>query len=252
MSDLRGRLRAARRAAVLAGVTSARLGIAELDVLRHPAPERASVFEPHAMGWARAVLRTMGADAIVTPGVPASSQGPRLVVANHRTTLDVVVLLSLFGGHFLSRHDLEGWPLIGRAARSAGVVFVDRDDRRSGAAAIRRLRRLLREGRTVTVFPEGTTHRGDEVRPFLPGAFAAVRGLDVEVVPVGLAYPAGTEWFGDSFGSHAKKLAARRRTMVAVCIGEPQRSAGRGPRELAPSLRAEVQSLVSRARRLVE
>jgi 1-acyl-sn-glycerol-3-phosphate acyltransferase len=127
-------------------------------------------------------------------------------------------------------------------------VFVDRDDRKSGAAAIRRLRRLLREGRTVIVFPEGTTQRGDEVHPFHAGGFVAARGLDVEVVPVGLAYPEGTEWFGDTFGAHAAKLASRPRTEVRVCIGEARRSAGIRTEELARQLREAVQDLVPRAR----
>lgn len=179
-----------------------------------------------------------------------ASSGARLIVSNHRTTLDVLVLLSLFGGRFLSRADLAGWPLVGRGAKSAGVVFVDRTDRGSGAQAIRALRRMLREGRSVAVFPEGSTFPGDEVRPFLPGAFAAARGLDVELLPVGIAYPEGTEWFEESFGSHVGKLAGRRRTDVTVCIGEPRRSHGAGPAELAEGLRVEVQRLTTRARRL--
>jgi 1-acyl-sn-glycerol-3-phosphate acyltransferase len=248
MTPLRFRIRTAGRAAALAGSLIARLGVAELDVLRHPGPDRAVVFDRHAKRWARAALSLMGARLIVEPGQPPAPDGPRLVVANHRTTLDVLVLLSLFGGHFLSRGDLAGWPLIGRAARSAGVVFVDRDDRKSGAAAIRRLRRLLREGRTVIVFPEGTTQRGDEVHPFHAGGFVAARGLDVEVVPVGLAYPEGTEWFGDTFGAHAAKLASRPRTEVRVCIGEARRSAGIRTEELARQLREAVQDLVPRAR----
>jgi 1-acyl-sn-glycerol-3-phosphate acyltransferase len=248
MVEMRGRLRATRRAFSLAGITSARLALAEIDVLRHPAPERATVFDRHAVPWARAALRSLGARVVVAPRPPIATTGPRLVVSNHRTTLDAVVLLSLFGGHFLSRGDLAEWPLIGRAARSAGVVFVDREDKRSGASAIRRIRRLLREGRTVSVFPEGTTHTGDEVRPFLAGAFVAARALDIEIVPVGLAYPPGTEWFGESFASHATKLAARTRTDIVVCIGDPRRSAGMGTAELAEAMRAEVQALVHRAR----
>ena len=248
MASLRFRIRTAGRAAALAGATIARLGIAELDVLRHPAPERAIVFDRHAKRWAHAALSVMGARLIVEPGAPPPAHGPRLVVANHRTTLDVLVLLALFGGHFLGRADIAGWPLIGRAARSAGVVFVERTDKKSGAAAIRRLRRLLREGRTVIVFPEGTTQRGDEVHPFRAGGFVAARGLDVEIVPVGLAYPEGTEWFGDTFGAHAAKIASRPRTEVRVCIGEPIRSGQTPTPELARGLRDAVQDLVARAR----
>ncbi len=241
-------LRASGRAASSVGVTAALLAAAEADVARHPAAERPAVFERHARRWARAVLTLMGAGAIVTGAPARPPRGPRLIVSNHRTALDVLVLLDLFGGHFMSRADLAGWPLVGRGARLLDVVFVDREDRASGAQAIRTVRRLLREGRTVIVFPEGTTFPGDEVRPFQPGAFVAARGLDVEVVPVGLAYPVGTEWFGESFAAHASKLARRRRTPVAVCVGEARRSGGAGAAELAGEMRREVGELVARAR----
>ena len=52
-----------------------------------------------------------------------------LVVANHRSYLDILVLAGHLGADatFLSRHDVGDWPVVGRAARDTGVVFVDRD-----------------------------------------------------------------------------------------------------------------------------
>jgi len=234
------RILAASRAAAAVGLTAASVSVAEADMLRRRASERRTAYERHARAWARRVLRLAGVRLHVEP-VPAAGAGPRLVVAAHRTTFDSLVVLSLFGGHILSRGDVAGWPLVGRGARNIGVVFVDRADRRSGAAAIRNIRRLLREGRTVTVFPEGTTHRGDDVRPFLPGAFVALRGIDVDVVPVGLAYPHGSEWEGEGFLSHATRVVGSRRTDVGVCIGE-----------LAERMRGEVQRLTHEARSLLE
>lgn len=243
-------IRAARRAAAIVGLTAAWLPVAELDLLRRPAAQRHAAFERHARAWARRVLSLSGVHLHVEPS-PRLPDGPLLVVASHRTTFDPLVVLSLFGGHILSRGDVADWPVVGRGARALGVVFVDRSNRSSGAAAIRTIRRLLREGRTVTVFPEGTTHRGDEVHPFLPGAFAAARGLDVDVLPVGLAYPPGSEWEGEGFSSHASRVVGTRRTDVGVRIGEPVHLGTVRSADAAARMRDEVQRLTTEARGLL-
>lgn len=197
--------------------------------------------------WAGGLLRVFGIEErVVTPAPPPSGKA-RLVVANHRAPLDILLMLHHCGGSVLARSDLEHWPLLGRAAREGGTIFVDRDSAHSGARAIRAIRRELRAGRTVTVFPEGTTHRGDEVHPFHGGAFAAARGLDVEIVPVGVAYAPGSEFVDETFVEHVTRMTGTRRVVIGTCFGTPRPVAGSRD-ELARTLREEVQGLVTRAR----
>jgi lyso-ornithine lipid O-acyltransferase len=157
------------------------------------------------------------------------------------------LMLQHFGGSVLARHDLAGWPVLGRAAREGGTIFVDRHDPRSGVKAVREIRRRLRAGSTVSVFPEGTTHAGDEVRPFQGGAFAAVSGLDAEIVPVGVAYDLGAEFVDEGFAEHLQRVARRPRTRVALCVGEG-RPALRDRDAMAQDARTVVQTLVRSAR----
>jgi 1-acyl-sn-glycerol-3-phosphate acyltransferase len=178
--------------------------------------------------------------------VRKSSRG-QLIVANHRTALDIGVLMSELGGAFLSRSDVADWPIAGRLARYAGTIFVDRADKRSGARAIRSIRRRLKEGGTVIVFPEGTTYAGDEVRPFKGGAFAALRGLDVDILPVGLAYPQGTEFVTPGFVTHIRGIAARPTTPMHLCVGEAFRAEGNA-RHTSSQVRDIVHHLVINAR----
>ena len=171
----------------------------------------------------------------------------RLVVANHRSPVDIILMLERFGGSVLGRHDLEGWPILGWAAREGGTIFVDRQDPHSGVKAIREIRRRLQAGQTVIVFPEGTTHRGDDVQAFQGGAFAAVRALDAELLPVGIAYEPGSEFVDETFVQHLTRMSRRPRTNVALCIGEPR--AAHGDRDaMAVEMQREVQALVRRAR----
>ena len=173
--------------------------------------------------WCDAMLRVFGIHVIAI-GEPTSrpSRG-RLVVSNHRGVADVLVLLSTFGGRMVSRADISRWPLIGLAGRELGTVFVDRTDARSGVATIRAMRTLLAAGETVSIFPEGTTFSGDEVRPFHAGGFAAASGSGADIVPVGLAYARKSEAaFGDeTFGQHLGRMAAAPPSFVVVSVGTP-------------------------------
>lgn len=212
------------------------------------APEaRRPVFQRWMQTWAHSLLWLFGVSSTWSGANVEAAKGARLVVSNHRSPLDILLLLERFGGVVLSRADLASWPVLGPAARKAQTIFVDRDNTLSGVLAVRALRDRLTAQHTVIVFPEGTTLAGDEVRPFQQGAFAAARGLPVEIVPVGIAYPAGSEFLDETFTEHMTRMARRPRTEVACVIGEP-RPMPTARKGIAEQLRADVQELVQRAR----
>jgi 1-acyl-sn-glycerol-3-phosphate acyltransferase len=221
--------------------------------LSHPG-DRDHVRERWVAAWCGALLRLFGVRVLTRGAVPLSGRG-HLVVANHRSTADILVLLRAFGGHMVSRADLAQWPLVGVAARAVGTVFVDRADAASGANAVRAIRDRLAEGRTVIVFPEGTTFPDDEVRPFHAGAFVAALRSGADVVPVGLAYGTGSgaAFVNESFPAHLARMSEARPSDVVLSVGEPivVRERARAS-ELRDRAHAEVQRLVGEARRLVD
>lgn len=241
------RARASARIAALAGWTGTMVAAEDLRE-RTVAPDaRGDVYDRWYRRWAQGALTILGVDADVDPEPPRGATG-RLVVSNHRSAIDIVLMIATFGGSLLSRADLSRWPIVGPLARKSGTLFVDRGDRASGAAAIRLMRRRLESGGTVIVFPEGTTVSGDDVRPFHGGAFAAARGLDVEILPVGIAYlRPEAAYVDESFGSHVMRVVSLAETKVAACIGAPR--APKGPAsELASLSQGDVQALVRAAR----
>lgn len=257
MSSARTELRRAMRVAGFGALTAGMLP----GMLAHQAVARAAgaasgdaVRDGWVGAWCGALLAMFGV-RVVTPGPWLPSGRPRLIVSNHRSTADILILLRAFGGRMVSRADLAGWPLIGFAARSAGTVFVDRSDAASGASALRSMRTHLASGSSVIVFPEGTTFPDDEVRPFQPGAFLAAARAGVDVLPVGLAYQTGSgaAFFGEAFRAHLARMAAAEPSRVAMCVG-PLIEAGSRPRaaDLRARAHAAVQELVHQARRLVD
>jgi 1-acyl-sn-glycerol-3-phosphate acyltransferase len=243
------------RGASVAGWTALMLAAAESHKLLArklgDGARQEAIFDRYMRAWTAGILRVCAVDVLIVPGLPPEPASARLVVSNHRSALDIPLLLTNFGGSALSRADLEHWPLIGLAAQKAQTIFVDRESKQSGAHAIRAIRAQLQRGRTVNVFPEGTVFAGDEVRPFNAGAFAAARGLDVEFVPVGVAYPPESEWVQESFVDHATAVASRPRTTVALAVGQPRRIQGRAA-DVSAQLHDEVARLVLEARHALD
>jgi 1-acyl-sn-glycerol-3-phosphate acyltransferase len=247
-----------RRAARIAGFGALTATMLPAFVARSRLAEegaRGPLRERWVGAWSAALLGLFGVTVLEEGEPPTAADRGRLVVANHRSTADILVLLRRFGGHMVSRADLAGWPLLGRAARTVGTVFVDRADAVSGANAVRNIRSLLARGATVIVFPEGTTFTGDEVRPFHAGAFVAALRSGADVVPVGLAYATGSgaAFVNESFGAHLARMAAAEPSAMAMSIGPP---IAVGDDARAAALRdrahAEVQRLVSASRARVD
>jgi lyso-ornithine lipid O-acyltransferase len=239
-------LRAPVRLIAVAGVSGA-LYVARRAERRGRdlSPER---HDAYMRTWGRLALGALGIRVSSDPPPPSPTL-PRLVVSNHRSTIDIPILHRLFGGHLLSRADVADWPVMGALAREAGTLLVDRDDTGSRAGAVLRIRERLRGGHTVCVFPEGTTFYGDEVRPFQAGAFAAVAREKGEVLPVGIAYDGDDAIFGDeTMRVHLERLLRTRTIRAAVAIGSPIPCTGLGVTRLCDRAHADVQSLVHQAR----
>jgi 1-acyl-sn-glycerol-3-phosphate acyltransferase len=248
---VRERARQAMRSAGFVGVTAAMLPPFLARMRAAPEARRDAIRDAWVRAWARALLRLFGIETVVGGSLPSRiAPRGRLVVSNHRSAVDVGVLLSTFGGRMVSRADLAGWPVLGAAARAAGTVFVDRANAESGAATIRMIQKLLEERQTIILFPEGTTFDGDEVRPFHGGAFVAAARAEAEIWPVGIAYPrsSGAAFFNETFPEHLARMARAAPTRMAVEVGTPIVAERRGARSLVTNTHAAVGSLVRKAR----
>ncbi len=222
--------------------------------MAHPSA-RTAVRDRWVGRWCEALLSLFAVDVAVEGTIPPPNGRGRLVVANHRSTIDIAVLLRAFGGRMVSRGDVSGWPVLGQAARAAGTIFVDRANASSGASTIRSIRDALREGDTICIFPEGTTHEGDLVHPFHAGAFSAALRSEADIVPVGIAYPrgSGAAFVQETFPEHLGRLASADPTRVVARVGEPFRVLERArTAELAERSRSAVQQLVEEARKSVD
>lgn len=111
-----------------------------------------------------------------------------LVVSNHISWLDILVLQSTMPVIFVAKSDIRHWPLIGKMAALAGTCFIDRNRRTALRNVHDTLMRHLQSGQSVCVFPEGTTSDGTGLLPFHTGLFESAIAARVMVQPVRLQY----------------------------------------------------------------
>src|SRR5207249_11430411 len=89
-----------------------------------------------------------------------------LLVSNHLSYLDVLVLAALSPCTFVAKREVKHWPVFGWFARLAGTVFVQRERPAQAAIAAGEIEAPLRTGVLVVLFPEGTSSGGDTILPF--------------------------------------------------------------------------------------
>lgn len=144
--------------------------------------------------------------------VPAS--GPLVLVANHIHLADPILLMLAFPRHitFLAKEELFRIPFIGMLLRDAGMFAVARTGSlQQKRDVMRQAEELLKAGRVLAVFPEGTRSPSGVLLPARPGAAFLALHCSAAVIPVAIV---GTE-----------RIVGRwwwlRRPKVTVTIGKP-------------------------------
>ena len=113
---------------------------------------------------------------------------PRMLVANHTSYADIVVLIGAFGTdyHFVAKGEVMAMPFFRTFLRKLGHFAFRREDPRARLQQAEQIEEALRRGESVFVFPEGTFTAQAGVRPFHLGAFKAAIAAGREIVPVAL------------------------------------------------------------------
>jgi 1-acyl-sn-glycerol-3-phosphate acyltransferase len=169
-------------------------------------------------------------------------RGPAVLVANHASLIDVVVLFSLYRPFkWVSKAGNFKLPFIGWNMSLNGYVPLVRGSPRSAVRAIKECRRLLRLGAPVLIFPEGTRTMTGELQDFKDGAFFLAAKLGCPVVPIAVH---GT---GDVLPKNGavlrKKMYARIEVLDPIAPGEL------GKVGLRNAARAAIAAALERGRR---
>jgi 1-acyl-sn-glycerol-3-phosphate acyltransferase len=163
-------------------------------------------------------LRIVGVE-LSQIGMPAPA--PRLLLPNHLSWLDIIVLGAATGTVFVARDSLAEQPQLRWLSGLNRTVFIARDDRLRVAGQVGQLREALAANPVMTLFAEGGTGDGRELRPFHSSLLAAIErpppGLSIQ--PVWIDYGADAPdiaWFGNEPGrANFLRVLSRRSVLRA-------------------------------------
>ncbi|MEI6029255.1 MAG: lysophospholipid acyltransferase family protein [Betaproteobacteria bacterium] len=202
--------------------------------------------------WAKKMFAVLG----IRLDVQGSFRpGAKLIVANHVSWLDIMAVHAVCPqARFVSKADVQAWPVVGRLVGAAGTLYIVREKARDALRVVHQMADALASGDTVAVFPEGTTGLGHEPLPFHANLLQAAIATQVPVQPVALRYaderhgvsPAA-DFTGDiSLARSLWMLAGAQglRVQLDVLPAEGVRHADR--RALAAHLRQEIAGALER------
>ena len=218
---------------------------------------------PRAFLWW--VGKVLGLRIIVKGEIARTA--PVLVVSNHVSWLDIVVLGGLVPLSFVAKSEVAGWPIIGMLARLQRSIFVDRTRRTMTADIARSIGHRLVAGDTIVLFGEGTNRRrqsrasfparasgfgarGDERersrRKLHPRAAFVDRLFGPGRVAARRADRPSVAWYGDmSLGSHLLRLLSIGPVDVTLRFGEPFEVTHGDRKALAKRLGEEVRLMAA-------
>lgn len=206
--------------------------------------------DARVQAWAMQLLRIWGIDLEVR-GKPVVS-GPALLVCNHISWLDILVIHATRHCRFVSKSELRDWPVLGTLASGGGTLYIERAQRKDAMRMVKDMAQSLRNGDVLAVFPEGTTGDGMGLLPFhanliqsaiegeAPIQALALQFVDAKTNTISMA----ARYIDDDTLLDSVWSTLNARGLKAVVnFGELQLAHGRDRRQWAADLQQDVMKL---------
>ena len=200
--------------------------------------------------WSTKVLRPMGIGLAVRGQL---QEGAALLVANHVSWLDINALHAVVPqARFVSKSDIQHWPLLSHLADAADTLYIQRDRKRDALRVVHIIAEALAAGQKVAVFPEGTTSDGRELLPFHANLLQAAVATGVPVQPIAVRFSDRDSHFSpvvEYIGATTLltsmwRIACAEGLVAHITLLPARPSGGVDRRTLARDLRADIMTCV--------
>ena len=158
-------------------------------------------------------------------------RGGYVIIADHMSYVDGMVLGSIFPIVFVSKREVKRWPIVGQWNTLCGTIFIDRQHKQQVGLLVEEMKRKLQQEANLLLFPEGTSTNGEKMLPFQTVPLAAPLRNRSIIVPVTLTYKSIEDmpvtaanrdlvyWYGDmDFVTHFWRLLGLRGVEALVTI----------------------------------
>jgi 1-acyl-sn-glycerol-3-phosphate acyltransferase len=143
------------------------------------------IFEKAPRWWSAAVLWAAGIKIRVHGRENLAGDAPRIFASNHVSWFDVPALARILPRYkFVAKAELFKVPIFGKGMRAAGMIELQRENRKAAFGAYEVAAERIRAGNSVVVFPEGTRGHEYPLRPFKKGPFVLAIAAGVPIVPI--------------------------------------------------------------------
>ena len=165
--------------------------------------------------WAKTILKTMNINVRVIGLDKLDRNADYIFAPNHASSLDIPLILGFLPFWIvpISKIELKWIPFLGWAMQAAGHVFVDRRDHEKAMLSIAKIKNsLLKNPRSILIFPEGSRTNDGKVNQFKTGGLSIGISTKISIVPVAI------EGTFESLSKHSKKFVNKPLT---INIGSP-------------------------------
>lgn len=187
--------------------------------------------------WANCLLACHPAWKLIRGGLKNFSRKQNyVVVANHQSMLDILVVLAGLPLHFkfIAKKELFTIPFLGWHMWAAGYIGLERGNTKSGKEAVETARNWLNKKVSVLLFPEGTRSEDGEIHAFKNGAFKLAMEAGVPLLPVVLD---GT---GATSPKKSRTVSKAAKLQMQIC-----KPVTPGPGDTLESLKEKVRSTMA-------
>lgn len=174
---------------------------ATIGILTWPLSPSGRLYLWCARTWSRIALWGCGIRVQGSGTAALDPARPYVFMSSHESIFDIMALFIAIPRdvRMLSKVELRRIPILGWSMWMAGFVFIDRKSPAAARRSIDRAAQLVRDGRSIVIFPEGTRGDGVSLLPFKKGGFLLAIQSGVPVVPIAVRGSAATlpkhTWF---------------------------------------------------------
>ena len=165
--------------------------------------------------WAKTIFKTMNINVRVIGLDKLDRNADYIFAPNHASSLDIPLILGFLPFWIvpISKIELKWIPFLGWAMQAAGHVFVDRRDHEKAMVSITKIKNsLLKNPRSILIFPEGSRTNDGRVNQFKTGGLSVGISTKISIVPIAID---GTF---ESLSKNSKKFVKK---LLTINIGSP-------------------------------
>lgn len=162
-------------------------------VLKRTGEERENYIKLHVGRWGRRSFSLPGSKVHILGLENKPQKGPYIIVANHRSMLDITLIQGYVNAHagFIAKKELGKFFTVGQFLKILGGQLIDRENPRDAVLAIDNMvKKMNEEGQVIAIFPEGTRSTDGKVHEFKVGSMKIVTKAKVPILPIAIS---GTE-----------------------------------------------------------